>query len=329
MRGKRIQQPKQSRARSERGFVDHEQTPLYNRAKKSLGQNFLNSAGALNKIIQAGNLTPRDTVLEIGPGRGALTRKLLDTGATVIAIEKDHELIPVLEQTFATEIKKKKFVLIEGDILDQSHSGPHLQKKGNKTTQSKKIDETSKFLEGWRGSGERNLACEEIFLGRRSYKVIANIPYYITGEIIRLFLGAQNKPSIIVFLVQKEVAERIVCRDGKKSILSLSVKLYGTPRYIATVPRGAFTPSPKVDSAIIQIQLDANQTLDKNQETAFFTLVKAGFSSKRKKAFSNILPLTDKDTLERAFTELELDQNIRPERIPLDKWLLLTQYLLL
>ncbi len=301
----------QSRARNERGFtVPNEDTKT--KAKKSLGQNFLKSVGALQSIIKAGNITPNDTILEIGPGRGALTRKLLDTGATVVAIEKDRELIPILGELFATEIKKKKLILIEGDILS---SMPKPSSQAN-FTEACPAPPLSKLLVS-SGFGNTNY----------SYKVIANIPYYITGEIIRLFLETEHQPEIIVFMVQKEVAERIVCRDGKESVLSLSVKAYGTPKYIATVPRGAFTPSPKVDSAIVQIVLDKKQFMNKKQEEAFFKIVKIAFSAKRKKAFSNILPITEKTRLEKIFTQLGLDQNIRPERITLDQWIYLSKEL--
>ncbi len=256
------------------------------RAKKSLGQNFLTSTGALNKIVGAGNLTEKSTVLEIGPGKGALTKKLLETGATVFAIEKDRDLIPYLSELFQDSIQKKKFILIEGDIL---------------TTDLEKIG---------LGTGKH-----------KKYNVIANIPYYITGEIIRLFLEKETKPEVVVFLVQKEVAERIVCKDKKESVLSLSIKAYGTPAYIATVPRGAFAPSPKVDSAIVQIIIDKKGFKNKMEESIFFTLIKTGFKAKRKKAFSNILPLFQKETLEKFFTTHKIDINTRPEQIPFEIWL--------
>jgi 16S rRNA (adenine1518-N6/adenine1519-N6)-dimethyltransferase len=261
-------------------------------AKKSLGQNFLTSQGALKKIVEAGMLTEKSTVLEIGPGKGALTVKLLESGATVIAVEKDHDLIPVLEELFAPYIKQKKFFLHEGDIL---------------TINLKKI-----------GIG-----------GKKSpYTVIANIPYYITGEIIRLFLEAQEKPETIVFLVQKEVAERIVKKDTKESILSLSIQAYGEAHYIATVPRGAFVPAPNVDSAIIQIKnVSAKNFKNKTEEDHFFQTVKAGFKAKRKKMISNLHPLYPKETLTAFFKKNSIDPNIRPERIPLPIWLALSKLL--
>lgn len=271
--------------------VNTEGDETKHRAKKSLGQNFLTSVPALNKIVEAGSLTDKSTVLEIGPGRGALTKKLLETGATVFAIEKDSDLIPYLSELFQDYIQKKKFILIEGDILTVD-----LEKIGLGTGKYKK------------------------------YNVIANIPYYITGEIIRLFLEKETKPEIIVFLVQKEVAERIVCKDKKESVLSLSIKAYGTPRYIATVPKGSFAPSPKVDSAIVQIIIDKKGFKNKKEETNFFALVKTGFKAKRKKVFSNILPLLKKETLEEFFATHKININTRPEQIPFEIWLELSRY---
>jgi 16S rRNA (adenine1518-N6/adenine1519-N6)-dimethyltransferase len=259
--------------------------------KKSLGQNFLVSQTALNKIIEASMLNQKSTVLEIGPGKGALTERLLLTGATVIAVEKDSELIPYLQEKFSAYIKNKKFQLFKDDIL--------------------KIDLTRIGIGGKKDG---------------AYTVVANIPYYITGEIMKLFLDRVHKPETIVFLVQKEVAERITKKDNKESILSLSVHAYGTPRYIATVPRGAFVPSPNVDSAIIQIRnISGDNFTDIVEQERFLKIIKAGFKSKRKYAFSNLLSLFKKDILETKFSELNLSLKIRPEEIPLSAWLTLTK----
>ncbi len=259
--------------------------------KKSLGQNFLASQTALNKIVKAGMLSQKSTVLEIGPGKGALTERLLLTGATIIAVEKDSELIPYLHEKFSVYIKKKKLKLFEGDIL--------------------KIDLAKIGIGGKKGS---------------TYTVIANIPYYITGEIMKLFLDRADKPETIVFLVQKEVAERITKKDNKESILSLSVQAFGAPQYIATVPRGAFFPSPNVDSAVIQIKNITNKNFAalKDQER-FFEVIKAGFKSKRKYAFSNLLPLFKKEDLEQEFLKIGLSLKIRPEEMQFSAWLTLSQ----
>lgn len=251
------------------------------KAKKSLGQHFLTSEGAVGKIILAGAVDKGDTVLEIGPGRGVLTRALLHTGAHVIAVEKDDSLIPTLSHMFKNEIASAQLKLIHDDILEFNTMSLPL-----------------------------------------TYKLVANIPYYITGEIIRLFLTAQHKPHSIVILVQKEVAERIVAKDGKESILSLSVKYFGTPTYIQTVKRGSFNPPPQVDSAIIRIEIrKKKKEIGNREEVKFFEMIKTGFKSKRKKLISNLSPLYAKDTLSRAFAHLGLDENTRAEDLTLSEWL--------
>ena len=194
------------------------------KAKKHLGQHFLTSEKALRQMVAAGNVTAGDTVLEIGPGKGALTKYLLMAGCVVIAVEMDIDMLAILEQEFADEIATKKLILVHGDILDtaiQNMFVSHLPRTTSET----------------------------------NYKLVANIPYYITGEIMRTFLQTAAdlpQPKSMTLLVQKEVAER-VARSEKESILSLSVKVYGEPKYISTVPAGAFSPPPKVDSAILHI----------------------------------------------------------------------------
>jgi 16S rRNA (adenine1518-N6/adenine1519-N6)-dimethyltransferase len=158
------------------------------RAKKSLGQHFLRSASAIRAIVSAGEVTEKDTVLEIGPGEGVLTLALLNTGAKVIAVEFDHSLIPILSERFSAEISSGQLTLIEKDILLFNPASCQLKASG--------------------------------------YKLVANIPYYITGAIFEKFLTEKTPPSCLVVLIQKEVATRIVARDHKESILSVSVKAF-------------------------------------------------------------------------------------------------------
>ena len=248
-------------------------------AKKSLGQNFLNSDGALSAIIEAGKVKKGDTVLEIGPGKGALTKKLLETGAKVYAIEKDDRLIPILEELFAKEIKSGKFTLIHGDVLEFNPSSYKL-KAG-------------------------------------SYKLIANIPYYITGELIRNFLSELPQPELMVILVQKEVAERIVSKDGKESILSISVKVYGEPKYIQTVKAGSFFPPPKVDSAILLVDNISKKNFADVNEQKFFEIVRAGFAHKRKTISSNLKTFISREKL----ASLGINEKERAEKLSLKQWL--------
>lgn len=256
-------------------------------AKKSLGQHFLTSEAAVHHMVTASNLKKGDVVLEIGPGKGVLTKALLETGASVYVVEKDDRMIPLLTETFASEIQHGQLQIVHGDIL---------------TT---------------------NIAS---LIGNRDYVVTANIPYYITGEIMRFFLESDIPPKNMTLLVQKEVAERIVARDKKESILSLSVKAFGTPTLISVVKRGSFFPIPNVDSAIIHIEV-RDQKLEIREREKFFKIIKAGLGHKRKKLISNLAELYTKDTLSRAFVKLSLSEDVRGEDLDISTWINLTQTL--
>lgn len=250
------------------------------KAKKYLGQNFLKSGKALRDIILAAKISEKDTVVEIGPGKGALTSKVLESAGKVIAIEKDRDLIPGLNETFQEDIKNKKFVLLEDDILTFDLS--KLPKK---------------------------------------YKVVANIPFYITGAILEKFLESDHQPECMALIVQKEVAERVVARDGKESILSMSVRVFGEPKFIGKIPARYFSPEPKVDSAIILIENIKNMLKNKEKDE-FFKFVKAGFSQKRKTLLKNLTGLGIKrELLEEKFKELNIDPTIRAEKLSLQTWL--------
>jgi len=252
------------------------------KAKKSLGQNFLKSETALRKIIEAGEVNSDDVVLEIGPGRGALTEKLLEKSKLVIAVEKDRELFEFLKEKFAEEIEKRSLALVHGDIL--------------------KLNASTYGLEP------------------SAYKIIANIPYNITGAILKKFLTEKNQPEMMVLMVQHEVAQRILARDGKESILSISVKAYGTPKMIVKVDKRYFSPAPKVNSAIISIKNISRELFEKNniEEEKFWEIVKAGFAHKRKKLSSNLKNICQRDTL----TSLG---NKRAEDLTLSDWISLTR----
>lgn len=255
-------------------------------AKKSLGQHFLRSTRALEKIIEAGEVGEGDAVLEIGPGEGVLTEKLLACSLQLIAVEKDDVLYEFLKTKFQKEIIQKKLTLIHEDILDFDLSK----------------------------------------LAAKSYKLIANIPYNITGAILEKFLSAEHQPERLVLLVQDEVAKRIVGRhplggEGtKESILSISVKAYGTPRYVDKVLAGSFVPTPAVNSAIIAITEVSKEFFKGFSEEFFFQVVRTGFKSKRKKLSSNLSAVFDKEKVAEAFEKLGLDPNTRAEDVSVDIW---------
>lgn len=255
------------------------------RAKKSLGQHFLNSKKALNQIIQASAVSKDDIVLEIGPGTGILTKEILASGAKVIAIEKDIRACELIKEKFSEEINAKKLQIINADILSVD-----MNSFGIKNSQ---------------------------------YSIIANIPYYITGAILEKFLEYEPRPQKMVLLVQKEVAERIITRDGKESILSISVKAFGNPKIIDTVPRGAFVPAPNVDSAILLIGdiSDARFKTQKIDIKHFFKIVKAGFAHKRKYLVRNIENIIPAQTIAEIWSKNNIDPKIRPENVNISTWL--------
>ncbi|MFA6528329.1 MAG: 16S rRNA (adenine(1518)-N(6)/adenine(1519)-N(6))-dimethyltransferase RsmA [Candidatus Gracilibacteria bacterium] len=162
------------------------------------------------------------------------------------------------------------------------------------------------------------------------YKLVANIPYYITSPIINHFLREQlpeSRPTVVVILVQKEVAEKICARNGSLSILAIQAHLFGTPGIIATVPRSHFTPAPKVDSAIIKITIN-KPIIEDAEIKKLFTIINVGFSHKRKKLISNLTQLANmtKEKLSEIFRKLGLDENIRAERLTINDWIKLSEY---
>jgi 16S rRNA (adenine1518-N6/adenine1519-N6)-dimethyltransferase len=252
------------------------------RAKKSLGQNFLTSQSVVDKIVETANLNDTDIVLEVGPGKGILTQALLRSAGKVIAVEKDDALIYLLKEKFAQEIKDEKLVLVRGDILKFDFK-EHGLKKGN-------------------------------------YKIVANIPYYITGEFLRKTLSSDTQPLQMVILLQKEVVERMA-RSKKESILSISVKVYGEPKYIQTVKAGNFSPAPKIDSAILSIENISKNFFSGLSEESFFKVLKTGFAHKRKLLISNLSVQKDKEEIKKAFVKANIDEKARAEELSLEQWL--------
>ncbi|HXK39786.1 MAG TPA: 16S rRNA (adenine(1518)-N(6)/adenine(1519)-N(6))-dimethyltransferase RsmA [Candidatus Paceibacterota bacterium] len=271
------------------------------KAKKSLGQHFLTNGKIIDRIVETAELSADDVVLEIGPGKGILTKALLKSGARVVAVEKDGDLIGHLQQTFSEEIGQRQLMLLHADVL-----------AFNPTAQG---------------------------LPEHHYKIVANIPYYITGEIVRRFLSETSQPSRMVLLVQKEVAERIVaCPErgrrakdgkplgqarGKESILSMSVKLYGTPSIALRVPKKYFSPVPNVDSAVLDVSDIHHSGLSRHDEARFFEIVRLGFSQKRKQVLPLLSKEIKKQKLLQMLAKFDLPETVRAESLPLAAWLFL------
>ena len=246
---------------------------------KIRGQNFLVSDQVLDNIITASDIKKTDLVIEVGPGLGALTQRLLDKAKQVTAFEIDKNFQKVLNKL---KNINKNLKIIWQDILSVT-------------------DEQ---------------------LPKQKYKVVANIPYYLTGKFMQKFLTVKNLPQTMILMIQQEVADRILVKDGKASLLSLSVDFYAQAEIVAKVGKNNFYPIPKVDSAIIKI-FDIHKWGYKVDEKKVWQLIKRGFSSKRKKLLNNLLtdPNIDKNKLNTVFEKLQLDKNIRAEKLTTHNWI--------
>ncbi len=266
-----------------------------------LGQNFLRDNEVLEKIIASANLKSDDFVIEIGPGEGALTEKLIKNVGKVLAIEVDEILANKLNNQYRDS---KKIDIINADILKINL--PEILKV---ETQHCCVSTGDKI----------------------SYKVVANIPYYITSPIIQLFLETQFPPTEMILMVQKEVAERICAPKGQMSILAVSVQYYAKPELLFYVDKKSFFPVPEVDSAVIKITplpspvASARHPLPKGEEENrkdFFRIVKAGFSAKRKTLVNNLSSSLkiDKKEVEEKLKKVGITPNQRAQELSVDDW---------
>lgn len=245
---------------------------------KSLGQHWLHDRDTLAHIADCAELTPEDTVLEIGPGLGTLTSELVRRSKKVIAVEFDSELARKLPGQFPG----KNLEVVISDILSF-----------------------------------------DLLSVPAGYKVVANVPYYITSKIVQMLMTTTNKPAISVLLVQKEVAERLAARPGDMSILAISAQLFAEVSLGNEVPAALFTPPPKVDSQVVVLKTRQESHLGDISEKEFFHVVKAGFSSKRKKLRSSLagglgLP---KNQIETILTSVDISPDNRAEELSIQQWL--------
>jgi 16S rRNA (adenine1518-N6/adenine1519-N6)-dimethyltransferase len=258
------------------------------RTKKGLGQNFLVDSTVLGDIVNAAALSPHDTIIEVGPGLGILTAELAKRTGWVIAIELDNRLADILDKTLPYD----NVVILNQDVLGT---------------------DPAVLLQG----------CAPHFPpALRSYKVVANLPYYITSPVLRHFLEASVKPEIMVVMVQKEVAETICAEAGKRSLFSISVQFYGRPEIVTVVPAASFFPPPEVDSAVVKIDVYRRHSVAIDDTDSFFKLVKAGFSSARKQvanSLSHSLNLP-KEKVVSLLDKARIDPQRRAETFSLEDW---------
>lgn len=261
--------------------------------RKQFAQHWLRSEKALGKIVKSALLSPSDCLLEIGPGTGILTTQLLSVARSVVAVEIDRDLSQNLVKRFGN---RDNFLLLEGDILTLD------------------IDDQ---LQGFPNFQNPN-------------KVVANIPYNITGPIVEQLLGTISEPNpnpyqLIVLLVQKEVAQRITANAGSKTFGALSVRVQylANCEYICDVPAKAFYPAPKVDSAVLRLS-PRPITHPATNPQYLETLLKLGFSSKRKMLRNNLQSVISRDQLTQLLEQLEINPQVRAEDLSVEQWVNLT-----
>ena len=253
------------------------------RAKTRLGQHFLVNESVVESILSAAELKQGDTVVEVGPGRGVLTRKLAERTARVIAVELDAGLVKVLKRALASF---PNVSIVHADILE--------------------------------------VAPEELLAGTGSpsYKVVANLPYYITSPILRHFLQAGLKPSLLVIMVQKEVGEAIAATPGRMSLLSIGVQFYSRPAVVTYVPAADFHPVPRVDSVVLRLDVYSRPPVDVSDEAGFWDIVHCGFSSPRKQLRNSLahgLAISPRQASQ-LLEGLEIDPRRRAETLTLEEW---------
>jgi 16S rRNA (adenine1518-N6/adenine1519-N6)-dimethyltransferase len=257
-------------------------------AKKSLGQNFLHDESVIEEIFTVAEVSQADWILEVGPGTGALTVQLSERVEKLLAIELDHELVKRLTDHF---VDSESVSILEGNILDL-----HLE-------------------EVLRSAG----------FAEHPYKVIANIPYYITAPIIRTLLSLQIQPQSLTLMVQDEVANRLSAEPGSMSLLSVMAQYYATVEKKLFVPKTAFDPVPKVDSAVVHII--PRRPYDPEEDRKVFRLARAGFAARRKTLVNNLSTSfsVERSVVEARLTTLGLRTDIRAQALSIMDWERLAQ----
>ena len=268
------------------------------RPDKGLGQNFLVDETILQRIAAAADPAPCDIVLEIGAGTGALTKVLAQEAGHVLALELDQRLMPILESELA---EYGNVTLIQGDVLGLD-PGPLI------------------------GEARKKLDVSDV-----SYKVVGNLPYYITSAILRQLLEADRRPDLMVITVQYEVAKRIVAKPGDMSLLAVSVQFYGDPELLFRIKPGSFYPAPTVDSGVVRIDVHESPPLPEEEIDTFFQVVRAGFSQRRKQLHNALSAgLGECLAKDEAATRLDragLDHRRRAQTLSVEEWIEVTRAL--
>jgi 16S rRNA (adenine1518-N6/adenine1519-N6)-dimethyltransferase len=250
---------------------------------KAYGQNYLITEKPIQKIIEAGELSAEDIVVEVGPGFGVLTLAMAPLVKKVLSFEIERHLEGYWQEQ---QRKFRNIEIVWGNVLNQVENEQ-----------------------------------PDILNNLKTYKVLANIPYQITSKILRLFLEeVENKPERIIVMVQKEVADRICAKAGDMSMLAISVQYYGMPHIITKVSKGSFWPSPKVDSAILMIKPQVSPKPNVYTDKEFFDFVRVGFSHPRKQLWSNLAGTYKDLDLKKILKEVTGNEKIRAEELSVEQW---------
>ena len=255
--------------------------PTARRPRKSLGQHFLTDPRIANRIVAAAELTTGDTVVEIGPGTGILTRRLAERAGRVVAVE--------LDQRLASELPGR---------LDYPDN-----------------------LTVHQGDARRVEIADLVGVGA-AYKVVANLPYYAAAPIVRRFLESESSPSLLVVMVQREVADAMTAAPGAMTLMSVATQFYAEASVVAQVPPRAFRPPPKVSSTVVKLAVRAAPAASVPDTERFFALVRAGFAAPRKQLRNSLMQGTGAggDTVSAALADAGIDSQRRPATLTIEEW---------
>lgn len=272
-------------------------------ANKSLGQNFLVNDNVIDEIIRGSNIDKQDLIIEIGPGLGVLTNRLLQESNNVVAVELDKRMVNILKDRFAQNINdqaESKLEIINEDILKINLNQLIAEKRKN----------------------------QEI----KQVKIVANLPYYISTPIIMKLLENRLDIDEIIVMVQKEVAERLIAKTGTRlaGAITYAVEYYSEATSLIKVPKESFVPSPKVESEVIKLKVRKDEKIHVENEKLLFNIISKSFMQRRKTLSNALLNnniMKNKDDVKKMWTELGMDENVRGESLTLEQFGKITDYI--